>query len=238
MMNCKVRDLRGMSFGTLTVIEQGPRSKHNQVQWLCQCTCGKKYNVLGHSLTTGNTKKCDDHPKNDWVVEGDVVLIDVSTPSHNDKWAKIDLDDFEKVLLRVKKTKWLLHDSAPGEVWGKYVVDSNRKTRLHRLVCGVTGSNVVDHINGDTLDNRKVNLRVVTRAENNINMRRRKDNTSGHTGVIKKEGRWFASIQKEGVSLSLGSYDTFQEARAARKGAEKALGFSERHGMEATNAFS
>lgn len=237
-MNYKVRDLRGMSFGTLTVIEEGPRSKHNQVQWLCECTCGKKYNVLGHSLTTGNTKKCDDHPKNDWVIKDDVVLIDVSTPSHKDKWAKIDLEDFKKVLLRVKKTKWLLHDSAPGETWGKYVFDSSRKTRLHRLVSGVNGSEVVDHINGDTLDNRKINLRILTRAENNMNMRRRKDNTSGYTGVIKKEGRWQASIQKEGDVLHLGIYDTFQEARAARKGAEKALGFSERHGMEAANAFA
>lgn len=220
-----------MSFGTLTVIDDAPRSKHNQVQWLCRCTCGKEYNILAHSLTTGNTRRCDDHPKNEWVVKDGVLMIDVSTPTNKNKWAIVDLEDFDKVLKRVPKTKWLYHDSAPGEPWGKYVVDSNRKTRLHRFVCGVTGNAlVVDHVNGDTLDNRKSNLKIVTRAENNMNMRMRKDNTSGCVGVVRKDGRWSATIQKGGETFHLGIYDTFKEARASRKGAERVLGFSERHG--------
>lgn len=209
-MNAKVKDLKGMLFGTLTVIEQGTRSRHNQIKWVCQCTCGKRYEVLGHSLVTGNTTKCDEHPRNEWVVKGDCVLIDVSTPSHKNKWTKIDVDDFEKVLKRTPRTRWLFHDSAPGKTWGKYVVDSNRKTRLHRLVCGVKGNSLIpDHLNGDTLDNRKLNLRLVTRSQNNMNMRRSSNNTSGCTGVIEKDGRWYASIQKEGELISLGHHDSF-----------------------------
>lgn len=78
-----------------------------------------------------------------------------------------------------------------------------RKEWLHRVIMErvlgrkLTQDEEVDHINGDTLDNRRANLRVVTRTQNNQNARRRKDNTSGYKGVVfnKLRGKWFAQIQ-------------------------------------------
>lgn len=62
----------------------------------------------------------------------------------------------------------------------------------------------IDHINGDPTDNRLENLRLATCSQNNMNMRRRKDNTSGvkglywHTRKDRPNGRWGASVTANG----------------------------------------
>jgi len=56
-------------------------------------------------------------------------------------------------------------------------------TSLHRFLTGAKKGEVVDHINGDTLDNRLCNLRVVTHTENNRNSRR-KPNSLGYIGIV------------------------------------------------------
>jgi len=96
--------------------------------------------------------------------------------------------------------------------------------------------NIMDHINGDKSDDRWCNLREVTNAENMRNRPKNKNNKSGVTGVRWYKGsmKWRAEIRVEGKSLYLGSYDTKEEAIAARKEAEKLFGFHENHGREAT----
>lgn len=90
----------------------------------------------------------------------------------------------------------------------------------------------VDHINGNTLDNRWSNLRDATNSENMQNARISSANKSGITGVywFKPRSCWTAVIGSNGRGISLGYYKSKDLAAAARKGAEKALGFSERHG--------
>lgn len=102
---------------------------------------------------------------------------------------------------------------------------------LHRLVIGVENpSLVVDHIvhptsNKNKYDNRKSNLRVVTRAQNRYNCHPHKSNKSGYSGVNYNEltGKWYATIGYQLKSISLGSYKTKEEAIAARKVAQKIL---------------
>ena len=57
--------------------------------------------------------------------------------------------------------------------------------RMHRIVVGIDrfDTRQVDHINGDTLDNRRVNLRVVDASTNSFNRDRQRNNTSGYVGV-------------------------------------------------------
>jgi hypothetical protein len=76
---------------------------------------------------------------------------------------------------------------------------------------------LVDHENQDGLDNRRANLRIATRSQNNANQRRRKDNTSGYKGVVwhKRERRWQAQIQVEGKCLYLGGFDDPKDAAQA-----------------------
>lgn len=92
----------------------------------------------------------------------------------------------------------------------------------------------IDHINGDRSDNRIVNLRKVTKSENQRNAGRRINNTSGVHGVNWKpkynstpgDGRWVARIWNGPRHVYLGGFKTLHEAQIARKAAERVLGFT------------
>jgi hypothetical protein len=233
--NIKGRNIIGERFGKLIVLEKDNiLSKHGQPKFHCQCDCGSITSILRNSLITGNSSKCKGHRLNEYIVCDDYILLDVSTPKNKDTYSKIDSDDIDKILthkVNGRGAKWIAHDSSEGR-WGIYVSDTARKTRLHRFVVGLIDPIfIVDHINGDTLDNRKQNLRIITRSENNKNMRKHVNNTSGYTGVILKDGLWVANIEVANKKLYLGGFDTKAEANIAYRSAAKALGFSERHGL-------
>lgn len=54
----KVRDLTGERFGNLTVVRMSKRRLSNNVQWICQCICGRFVIVRGDNLTSGRTGFC------------------------------------------------------------------------------------------------------------------------------------------------------------------------------------
>lgn len=86
----------------------------------------------------------------------------------------------------------------------------------------------IDHINGNRADNRIANLRLATRLRNSRNLKIRTSNTSGYPGVslIKSTGRWRAYIgDGKGSYIQLGCYSSYEDAVAARKQAEKELGY-------------
>lgn len=105
----------------------------------------------------------------------------------------------------------------------------------HRVIWKfVTGEDpeFIDHINGDRSDNRLCNLRSVTQTENARNTARHRTNTSGCTGVFwhTRESRWYAVISINAKRKVLGSFRDKADAIAARKAAEKQLGYHENHG--------
>lgn len=90
---------------------------------------------------------------------------------------------------------------------------------------------VIDHINGDSLDNRIQNLRVVDRTINARNRKTESTNTSGITGVNfhKESKKWRAVIHVGGgKQLWLGLFKHKNEAAIARRAAEKVLGYNTR----------
>jgi hypothetical protein len=93
----------------------------------------------------------------------------------------------------------------------------------------------IDHVNGNPSDNRIENLRCVMQAENNKNARRRKDNTSGVTGVLwyKASKKWGAKIHRDGSYVFLGLFESMEDAITARKQAEAKLGYHANHGRAA-----
>ena len=81
---------------------------------------------------------------------------------------------------------------------------------------------VIDHIDGNTLNNRKTNLRVCTVQQNGCNHKMSKKNTSGISGVYfsSKYNKWYAQITVNRKTISLGTYNTYEDAVQARKDAE------------------
>jgi hypothetical protein len=83
------------------------------------------------------------------------------------------------------------------------------------LVHGQWPEDQIDHINGVRADNRPENLRRATAAENQQNLKVRKDNTSGFPGVRRSKSKWQAIIARGGERYHLGNFDTPEQAAAA-----------------------
>lgn len=92
----------------------------------------------------------------------------------------------------------------------------------------------IDHEDGDGTNNRWTNLREVTHVENQKNMKRLSNNTSGCTGVVWLKSRqlWEARIYEGKKIIRLGSYENFEDAVAARKRGEVEHGFHPNHGSD------
>ena len=89
--------------------------------------------------------------------------------------------------------------------------------RLHRAILGAPVGMNGDHVDGDGLNNRRSNLRLATKTENNRNARRSVRNTSGFKGVSwdKPRRKWRADIKVSGRSKHVGYFDTPKAAHAA-----------------------
>lgn len=94
----------------------------------------------------------------------------------------------------------------------------------------------IDHINGNPLDNRIANLRCVTTRENLRNQSLHQRNKSGAHGVWFDEGRgtYQAYIAADGGRVSLGRFADIEQAKFARRIAEKVLGYHPNHGRAKT----
>lgn len=130
-------------------------------------------------------------------------------------------------LAKVKARKWYAKRNSSGYISvASYATPQERalgypKTiRLARflMICNVGHfSQVVDHVDGNPLNNTRENLRLATHAENARNTKLRKDNKCGFKGVRKSRNKWRATITVHGEAKNLGSFDTAEEAHDAYK---------------------
>lgn len=116
-----------------------------------------------------------------------------------------------------------------GAIFGKLYT-------AHRVAWCIENGNwptlQIDHINGDRVDNRLLNLREVSNAENHKNQKTPATNTSGAVGVYleRRTGAWVAQIYHKGQRHNLGTFQNKAEAIGARKEAERAFGYHKNHG--------
>lgn len=127
----------------------------------------------------------------------------------------VDVSDFPKIF----NYSWHLHKNKKGKIyvrgWEPLI---RKKVMLHRLLLNAEDPDlVVDHINGNTLDNRKSNLRIATVRQNSANCRRYKNNSSGYKGVSfdKSTNLWKAYIGGAKSRKHLGSFLTKEDAAKA-----------------------
>lgn len=129
------------------------------------------------------------------------------------KVAFVDDEDFAEI----SKFKWHFDGSgyASRDV---HRGEKKGKIRMHRFLLGVPDfdKRQVDHINGNRLDNRRSNLRLVLQSENKLNVRRHRDNKSGFKGVSlhRPTGKWIAFIMARGKHKYLGLFQTPEAAHA------------------------
>jgi hypothetical protein len=101
--------------------------------------------------------------------------------------------------------------------------------RMHRLIMKATNGKIkVDHIDGNTLNNQKHNLRMCESHQNNTNMLQlRSDNSTGYRGVSKYfyngKKKWTACLSVKGKKFRLGYFDSPESAAHAFDKAAKEL---------------
>lgn len=128
----------------------------------------------------------------------------------------IDIDDYDKV----KDICWYASISMDGNIY------MNNKTKtyisLHRLILNAKKGEYVDHIDRNSLNNKKENLRIVTNQQNGFNSSIKKNNTSGFIGVTlsKDRNKWTSQIKINYKVINLGRFLKKEDAIKARLKAE------------------
>ena len=214
----KGTDIAGHVFGKWKVISDSPvRDADRKARWLCECACGTRKTVDSYSLRSGDTKSCGKCsipiPSNTYEV---ITYGVIKVYCVNERTFLIDKND----LPLIKQYQW--HVNSHG-----YVVSGSVKPqiRLHRFLMGLHGKEsgiYVDHISGDTTDNRKNNLRVCSCNENCRNQRLSVSNRSGFKGVSYWQGarKYVAEIVYRDAAhvrhrIFLGHFDSAAEAARA-----------------------
>jgi hypothetical protein len=214
----KFKDRTGQRYGKLVVISRAENritGKQTCVFWNCRCDCGNDTVTRGTTLTAGQTS-CGRCPNRiELFGSTAIVWLDNTAPPTA---CMIDAADIPLV----QNYHWCL--SSQGgyrlvmtNVW----VGRKRSTkRIHQLIAG----RGADHINRDTLDNRRENLRLAVQAENTRNRSKQESaKQSRYKGVrpARNGANYQARITFEGKSIFLGTFKTETEAAQAYNDAAK-----------------
>lgn len=151
--------------------------------------------------------------------------MSVTIPLSSRHTLLIDEGDVELI----SKYKWYAQVDYRSAQRTVYAVTGHAATTLslHRLLMGSPKNALVDHRNGNGLDNRRRNLRLCTSSQNQANARVRSDNSSGYRGVTwhRKSAKWNAYISVSGKRKHLGLFvDPWDAAEAYNAAALEVFG--------------
>jgi len=157
---------------------------------------------------------------NEYIEKESFAELHIKGSIHGDKIILIDLEDLEKI----KKYNWTINKFTRSKKIYYYAV-TNKGLLLHRYVKGADDGRktTVDHIDGNTLNNRKINLQICSNRKNLIKQDLCINSKTGVKGVCKftKNNRYMAYITVNRKRIHLGYFDTIEEAKKAREEAEK-----------------
>ena len=134
------------------------------------------------------------------------MIIEVISKKHGTHY--VTVDDYIYKKLELNKFTIGIEYNKSKKYFYSYIMYGSSKIRLHRFITNCPKGMVVDHINGDTLDNRMRNLKVTTQSENSKN---RQDsmrykittrNKTGYRGLFivydKRDKRYFYRFKLKG----------------------------------------
>ena len=226
------KNIIGQKFGMLTVLEQiedcvRPGGQR-EVQYLCRCDCGNFVNAVGNDLTRNETSnhkpkthcgcqaaknRSDAQRKyNIYRVENNVVI---GITSNTGEEFYNDIQDYDLI----KEYTWYVQTDGTNY---KSLVSKAPGTDKHIKMTALIGFKYCDHINRNTLDNRRENLRPATQCENMRNRSLFSNNKSGITGVHwdQWKEKWVAAVKVNKKNKYLGSFIDKEDAIKARLTAE------------------
>jgi hypothetical protein len=229
------RNLIGEVFGRLTVVRQvddyvDPQGKH-VARWLCKCSCedNKYIEVTGTHLIGNQTRSCGCLKR-----EKDIEKI-IAQKEHNRKCNTYDLTgDYGIGYCSNTGNPFLFdledYDKIKNYCWYEYTANNYHRVLARNHEGGDTITmygllvdyDVCDHINRNTMDNRKTNLRPVSYLQNSQNHSLRCDSSSGVSGVSfhKRDRIWQSYIEVNKQRVYLGSFTNKDDAIRARLNAE------------------
>lgn len=129
-------------------------------------------------------------------------------PLTKGKKAIVDAEDYEFL------SQWKWHTKKNGNTYyaaRREMINGKPVTlAMHRILNRTPDGMETDHINRDSLDNRKANLRTATRQQNNINIA--KKSKSGYRGVSRQNVGWQATIFRNNKAVYLGYFRSAKDA--------------------------
>ena len=152
---------------------------------------------------------------NEISIENNIATMNLYDKKGN-KVAETIFDS--KHVNKVKKYKWYLRTHKSNNL--KYVMGTinSKKIFLHRFILNTPSNKVVDHINGNTLDNRESNTRICTQANNSKNRiyKTSKGKVPGIYQQYGENGNYSVRITVNYKSIHVGTFKTYEEAVKAR----------------------
>ena len=144
------------------------------------------------------------------TITGDSTVKQI--PLTQGKRTTVDDEDYSKL----SKHKWCVSQSYCGDLTA-IRRKGNVIIRMHRVIMNASRGMDIDHINHDTLDNRRCNLRICTRSQNQQNQLPLRGKTSRYKGVCfyKRDGKWQAYIKLNGKRYHLGYFNNEVDAAKA-----------------------
>jgi len=158
--------------------------------------------------------------KNEYFIIGEVLYI-ISYSKGVKHEIRADANDLER-LNSFGSWSVSAHPRSKGLVATAFYRNGEKKSRvyMHRVLMDATPDKQVDHINHDTLDNRKQNLRLLTDSENKQNRSLiPSHNTSGVRGVMwsKQKQKWHVTMVIDGKRMHGGYFSNLLEAEEKAK---------------------
>lgn len=200
-------DLTGQQFHDLLVL--GLTDKKDKFQrrfWRCLCSCGKECLVCTSHLRSGNTKSCGHRhyrPNQIYLVQDGETQVGVCLVDDGRDYFWFSAEDLEFIA----KHQWhFAGHYVKAIVQGKHLL-------LSRCLLGIINEDpttvIADHINGDSRDNRRSNLRITNPHGNVMN----RGFSTGYNET--PSGKFQARLHKNKKFINCGLYDTPQEASQA-----------------------